>query len=149
MDPNHPPNYDEQIAALTARTYRLEEVLRRHGILPPDDTHPQSAQPRSALDTTTPEALAAMELERPISEQPGFRSVPQPGNAEHAQIDSGPSLESRIGSHWFNRIGILAVLISAAWFLKLAIDNHWIGPLGRVIIGLVSGAALIVWSERF
>ena len=59
------------------------------------------------------------------------------------------SLESRIGSQWFNRIGILAVLIGMAWFLKMAIDNHWIGPLGRVLIGLVAGAALIAWSERF
>jgi len=61
----------------------------------------------------------------------------------------GASLENRIGSQWFNRIGILAVLIAMAWFLKLAIDNHWIGPLGRVLIGLIAGAALIVWSERF
>ena len=59
------------------------------------------------------------------------------------------SLESRIGSQWFNRIGILAMLIGAAWFLKLAMDNHWIGPLGRVLIGLVAGAGLIAWSERF
>jgi uncharacterized membrane protein len=71
-----------------------------------------------------------------------------------AAVAAGPggeerSLESRIGSQWFNRIGILAVLIAAAWFLKLAIDNHWIGPLGRVLIGLVAGAGLIAWSERF
>src|SRR6185312_7037506 len=59
------------------------------------------------------------------------------------------SLESRIGSQWFNRVGILAVLIGVAWFLKLAFDNHWIGPLGRVLIGLIAGAVLIVWSERF
>ena len=59
------------------------------------------------------------------------------------------TLESRIGSQWFNRIGILAMLIGVAWFLKLAFDNHWIGPLGRVLIGLLAGAALIVWSERF
>ncbi len=59
------------------------------------------------------------------------------------------SLESRIGSQWFNRIGILAVLISMAWFLKFAIDNHWIGPLGRVTVGLIAGAGLIGWSERF
>jgi uncharacterized membrane protein len=59
------------------------------------------------------------------------------------------SLESRIGSQWFNRVGILAMLIGVAWFLKLAFDNHWIGPLGRVLIGLLGGAALIAWSERF
>ena len=59
------------------------------------------------------------------------------------------SLENRIGSHLFNRIGVLAVLIAAAWFLKLAIDNHWIGALGRVTIGLLSGIGAIAWSERF
>jgi uncharacterized membrane protein len=59
------------------------------------------------------------------------------------------SLESRIGSQWFNRIGILAVLIGMAWFLKLAFDNHWIGPAGRVLIGLLAGTGVIAWSERF
>jgi uncharacterized membrane protein len=59
------------------------------------------------------------------------------------------SLESRVGSQWFNRIGIVAVLIGVAWFLKFAFDNQWIGPAGRILIGLVSGAALIAWSERF
>jgi uncharacterized membrane protein len=59
------------------------------------------------------------------------------------------SLESRIGSQWFNRIGILAILIAVAWFLKMAFDNHWIGPLGRVLIGLAAGAGIIAWSERF
>jgi uncharacterized membrane protein len=77
-----------------------------------------------------------------------------PATPLFAAVAAGPggeerSLESRIGSQWFNRIGILAVLIAAAWFLKLAIDNHWIGPLGRVLIGLVAGAGLIAWSERF
>jgi uncharacterized membrane protein len=72
-----------------------------------------------------------------------FRS-PEPATPENTR-----SLENRIGSQWFNRIGILAVLIGVAWFLKLAFDNHWIGPLGRVMIGLLAGAALIAWSERF
>ena len=59
------------------------------------------------------------------------------------------SLESRVGSQWFNRIGIVAMLIGVAWFLKFAFDNHWVGPAGRILIGLLSGAALIGWSERF
>ena len=70
-------------------------------------------------------------------------------SAVEGRANDDQSLESRIGSQWFNRIGILAVMIGMAWFLKLAIDNHWIGPLGRVLIGLVAGAALVAWSERF
>jgi len=35
------------------------------------------------------------------------------------------TLETRIGSQLFNRIGIIALLIGMAWFLKLAIDNEW------------------------
>ena len=58
-------------------------------------------------------------------------------------------LESRIGSHWLNRIGIAAVLIGVSYFLKFAFDNDWIGPAGRVSIGLLAGIAVVIWSERF
>ena len=40
------------------------------------------------------------------------------------------------------------MLFAAALVLKLAIDNHWIGPVGRILIGLVAGAGVVVWSER-
>jgi uncharacterized membrane protein len=69
-------------------------------------------------------------------------SIPQ---APRDDID----LESRIGSHWLNRIGIAAVLIGVSYFLKYAFDNNWIGPAGRVTIGLLAGIAVVVWSERF
>ena len=62
---------------------------------------------------------------------------------------SAPDLESRIGSHWLNRIGISAVLIGVSYFLKFAFDNNWIGPAGRVAIGLLAGIAIVVWSETF
>ena len=58
-------------------------------------------------------------------------------------------LEARIGSHWLNRIGITAVLVCAAYFLKYAFDNKWIGETGRIAIGLISGIAIVLWSERF
>ena len=59
------------------------------------------------------------------------------------------NLESRIGAHWFNRIGIAAVLIGVSYFLKLAFENNWIGPTGRVAIGMIAGIAVVLWSERF
>ncbi len=65
------------------------------------------------------------------------------------QVRARPSLESRIGSQLFNRIGILALLIGAAWFLKFAIDQRWIGPAARVLVGVGAGLGLVGWSEWF
>ncbi|WP_433974052.1 DUF2339 domain-containing protein [Tunturiibacter lichenicola] len=59
------------------------------------------------------------------------------------------SLEDRIGSQLFSRIGIVALLIATTLFLKWAIDNHYIGPIGRILAGLIAGAGIILWSERF
>ena len=41
------------------------------------------------------------------------------------------------------------MLIGVSYFLKFAFDNNWIGPTGRVTIGLLAGIAVIVWSESF
>ena len=59
------------------------------------------------------------------------------------------SLEDRIGSQLFSRIGIVALLIATTLFLKWAIDNHWIGPSGRILAGLIAATAIVLWSERF
>jgi uncharacterized membrane protein len=80
----------------------------------------------------------------PLSPLPNIPARPA-GPAPAEELD----LESRIGSHWLNRIGIAAVLIGVSYFLKYAFDNNWIGPAGRVAIGLIAGIAVVVWSERF
>ncbi len=41
------------------------------------------------------------------------------------------------------------MLIGVSYFLKFAFDNNWIGPTGRVVIGLLAGIAIVIWSERF
>jgi uncharacterized membrane protein len=63
--------------------------------------------------------------------------------------DSLESFESRLGSQIFNRIAIVLLLIGTAYGLKLAVDRGLIGPAGRVILGLLAGAGLVLWSERF
>jgi uncharacterized membrane protein len=68
-----------------------------------------------------------------------------------AVAESRESLENRLGSQIFNRIAIVLLLIGTACFLKLAVDRRWIvpSPTGRVIVGLLAGAGLVLWSERF
>jgi uncharacterized membrane protein len=74
---------------------------------------------------------------------------PVPAAPQVARKVQAKTLETRIGSQLFNRIGIIALLIGMAWFLKFAIDNQWIGPVTRVLIGLIAGIGIIAWSERF
>jgi uncharacterized membrane protein len=139
MDPNTPGSLDEQVAELRSRVRLLEQALKTHGI------SLQTENPAPQLPPAPPPAAQ-------IPVVPGLPqrvTVPRFGAPASVSQKNQVSLESRIGSQWFNRIGILAVLIGMAWFLKLAIDNHWIGPLGRVLVGLIAGVGLIVWSERF
>jgi uncharacterized membrane protein len=56
-------------------------------------------------------------------------------------------LESRIAGRWFIRIGIVTILIAVSFFLKLTFDNNWIGPSGRVAIGVMLGALMLPWSH--
>jgi uncharacterized membrane protein len=65
----------------------------------------------------------------------------------HASTTSSHDLESLIGGSWFNRLGILALIVAVCLFLKYAFDNNWIGPTGRVAIGLFLGAAMLPWSQ--
>ena len=55
--------------------------------------------------------------------------------------------EPIVGGNWLARIGVLAVVIGTAFFLKLAFDNDWIGETGRVVMGIVGGLALLGASQ--
>ncbi len=132
-----------QVNSLQARVRLLEEALRRVGIAV--DEEPEIV-PAFAPETFFPPKSDLPPAVR-VQQQPVLQAT-QPRFASTVEPDRG-SLENRIGSHLFNRIGVVAVLIAAAWFLKLAIDNHWIGALGRVTIGLLAGIAAVGWSERF
>ena len=73
----------------------------------------------------------------------------QPTDGHVARSAKSESLETRIGSRWLNRIGIVAVLVGVSYFLKYAFENDWIGPSVQVIIGIVAGIVVAAWSERF
>jgi uncharacterized membrane protein len=153
MNTNHSDSLEEQVGELRSRVRRLEEALVLYGIVV------QDAGAQAGAEHARP--VQASALEQSPAEQEGAPTIPWMdaarapvaapsfGYTGPAAAEDALSLENRIASHWFNRIGIVAVLVSMAWFLKLAMDNHWIGPLGRVLIGLIAGAGLIAWSEHF
>jgi len=91
----------------------------------------ESPKPREATATITP---------RSPSQVPSFSHTPK-------KTSSSLDLEDLIAGRWLNRIGILALILSVSFFLKYAFDNNWIGPSGRVAIGILLGAAMLPWSQ--
>ncbi len=157
MDPHPAGSLEEQVAELRSQLRRIEEALQTHGIVLQREEDRSRMINAGSSRTEPPHHAPERVTERQVESSPVALLAtaenqvrpPRLGFSQPHTPKDDRSLESRIGSQWFNRVGILAVLIGAAWFLKLAIDNHWIGPLGRVLIGLIAGAGFIAWSERF
>ena len=99
VDPESTGSLEEQVAELRARVRLLERTIRAYGFVPQNE----DASPAQAA------VSAVLPPPAPIEATP---ALPQ------TRKDRG-SLESRIGSQWFNRIGILAGLIGMALFLKV------------------------------
>ena len=124
----------ELIRELTARVHRLEELAGVQSL---------PARPPASPDlplTPAPEPKLTHQRAPTPAPPPVFSSPIRTG---------ADDLESRIGSHWLNRVGIAAVLIGVSFFLNYAFENNWIGPSARVVIGLFAGIAIVLWSERF
>lgn len=60
----------------------------------------------------------------------------------------GESWEYAAATHWLLRVGIIIVLAGVAFFLRYSIEKGLMGPLGRVILSLAAGAALIALGVR-
>jgi len=139
-----------QFAALTARVYQLEQKAT----LEPEARQPVVSQ--TPTQATAP-PLAGTTLTPPHVEdaapgpRPSFQMPPpqRPPTLLSTPSSADAGFEKQIGQYWLNRIGIVAILIGVSYFLKYAFENNWIGPAGRVAIGLLAGIGLLIWSERF
>jgi Predicted membrane protein (DUF2339)/Protein of unknown function (DUF3999) len=54
------------------------------------------------------------------------------------------SLEELLAGKWMTWVGALAVVIGAGFGFKYAIDNEYLGPTGRVVLGILTGMACFV-----
>jgi uncharacterized membrane protein len=70
-----------------------------------------------------------------------------PGEPPTAAPGLSP-LEGRLGGTWLSRLGALILILGLGFFIKHAFENDWIGPAGRVGLGLVVGVALFGLGTR-
>ena len=74
---------------------------------------------------------------------------PQPPPPPRKPSRTQEEWEALIGGKILNRIGALALIIGVGFFLKYAFDNNWITETMRVVIGVVTGFALLFGGDHF
>jgi uncharacterized membrane protein len=133
------------------RSARIHELARRVSLL--------EARLREQPDQAAVPVLAAT----PAKIVPPPERAPAQAEAAELLVDFEPSTEDSdlpvssrdktsrepfgwetlIGQKAFGWLAVLLFVFSAAFFLRYAYQNHWIGPVGRVAIGEIVGAGLL------
>ena len=137
-----------QMASLTVRVHRLEQSA---GIEPQFSATPAAPTPQPPISVSREDTeRRAFPLQPPPPPMPRIPPKPSaPPKFAQAAHRSSQDLEGTIGKLWLNRIGIIAILIGVAYFLKYAFDSGWLSPASRVVIGVIAGIGIVAWSETF
>jgi uncharacterized membrane protein len=75
--------------------------------------------------------------------------APKPATPPLPRKASSDSMEAAVAGRWFQWIALAALLFGLGYFLKLAFENNWIGPMGRVALGWFTGALFLVMGHRW
>ncbi len=124
-----------RIYELARRVTKLEARLRARPELAA--TPAQMAVEAESLlaESVADESLVTLELDIDQSDRPtGSRDA-----TSHEPF----GWETFIGQKAFGWLAVLLFVFSAAFFLRYAYQNNWIGPVGRVAIGELVGAGLL------
>lgn len=97
-------------------------------------------------------------VERSLSSQPQKQSSTAQTSTEwkpavqpqmsKVRTDKGPDTSGKfiewIEKDWLVKLGALLILIGLGWFVSYAFANGWIGPVGRIALGLAAGFLIML-----
>ena len=139
-----------QQAAARERRDRSDEASAPE----PPLTAPSEPEPASEPEAEQPEEIPAAAAARaPVDGLTG--EVPPGGEAEPPPTPPRQSraegVEQALTSRWLVWLGAVTVGLSAVFLFSYAVEQGWLGPVPRVVLGLLLGAALIAggeWTHR-
>ena len=125
------------LGQLADRVAALEAALRTPAPPPPP------GEPATPVPAPAPPPPSAGS----VVWEPALESAPEEPPPSIWPWSSALDWELVLGLNWFAIIGAAALAIGVGFFLKLSFDNNWIGVTGRIVLGIVSGMALMGVGE--
>jgi uncharacterized membrane protein len=133
--PETPVTVREERHAAAALVVPTEDTPRAEAVL----EQPMPPSPETPAPSLQPPAVHQPAIEAP----PAVPSDPAP----HPAMEVG-QWEGRLGGTWLSRVGAILFVLGVGFFLKHAFEQDWIGPEGRVLVGLVAGAVMMAGGMR-
>ncbi len=124
---------------------RLDKLTKEGGI--------RASTPPSLVVPTSPGTVAAdfgvTGQSASLADLAG--GVPSPSPVSPSDVRS-PSFNKQVnteekGGQWIGKIGVLSIVLGVSFFLKWAFENDLIGPMGRIMLGIVGGVAFVVVGQ--
>ncbi len=82
----------------------------------------------------------------PVSEAPVYR-----GESKGETVQNTNILERFIvwfARDWPLKVGTVFILLGFVWLVTYAFLNNWIGPTGRILFGICTGSAVLLWGSK-
>lgn len=143
-----------RLQSLQQEVRNIRESLSRVGIpVSPHVPPTEPAQPPSAtVEPARPAGTARLGVPvggptRPVQAAPSVQTQTPPRRTPPPRQGPRIDWEFLVGVNWLAIVGAVAFVIGTGFFLRLAIDNDWIGETGRVVLGVIVGAAFIGAGE--
>ncbi len=143
----------------SSRIRRMEIARRPSEVSPPDSFAAPLSPSVEARLSAIEQRLTALEGKAGLAPQPVVTPpppaprppvvlLPEAIPPAAAPAARGSDLERVVAERWLNYLGIIAMLFATAFFIKYAFDSRWVGPRGRVAVGLLCGSLIVLWSDR-
>lgn len=121
------------ITRLSTRVHDLERQLK---------TNIRPVQPQQAVSTAPSIAVAqSPHISAPLP-QPSATTAP--GSPE---VTAGSVFIAWLKEDWLLKMGALLLLMGVGWFITYAFIHNWIGPAGRIAIGVALGLLVMLLGK--
>ncbi|MFM2414910.1 MAG: hypothetical protein RI911_603, partial [Candidatus Parcubacteria bacterium] len=124
-----------------------KEVDRLKGGRQTTSTTPQtSATPTQNISVTSgSNSYAETQQTQVVSQQP--QSIPHIQRPIQQPVQhKDDAFTAWIKEDFFVKLGALLLLIGFGWFVSYAFAHNWIGPMGRIAIGLITGVGIMAFG---
>ncbi len=100
---------------------------------------------QDSLVTTSTEAPSVLHSAVMVPQQDQILNA-VPARQMLYQPPQESAFEKWIKEDFFVKLGALLLLIGFGWFVSYAFAHQWIGPIGRITLGLLSGLGIMIFG---